>query len=153
MPDVNIAQLKDFLRRKLSDADFGEVLAILAGGAGEDEKTGLPLPGGAMDRNHLYAMDGGAHAGRIVSDREMALQECSTVVPRENLIACDSAASVFKTTLRHLGVSTEGLHPSAYPAMLRTAKRGGSPAHHIHNPRAAADFATRFPDAARIKGI
>jgi hypothetical protein len=154
MADVTLAQFKQFLSRKLSDEDFGSAIAmlrdVLAGGAAEDEETGLPRPGGAMDQRHRFAMDS-ASPGKIVAERELAIQECSLSVPRESLIACDSAENVFRTALRQMGVPSDNLHPSALPAMFRTVRRGGSPTQHLSNPRAAADFATRFPDAARIR--
>lgn len=50
------------------------------------------------------------------------------VEPILGVVAFDSAESVYKAALDKLGVATEGVHPSAYPTVLRLAKdKAGAP--------------------------
>ena len=66
----------------------------------------------------------------------------------ELAIAADSAEGVYKAALDVLGVSVEGVHPSAYRAILQAQKKPGE----VAAPRIAADsrpqgFSERFPNA------
>lgn len=40
------------------------------------------------------------------------------VKPIVGVIACDSAEEVYKTALKHVGIALDGIHPSAYGAMV-----------------------------------
>lgn len=40
------------------------------------------------------------------------------VKPIVGVIACDSAEDVYKTALKHVGIALDGIHPSAYGAMV-----------------------------------
>jgi len=141
-------KLLSYLETKLSDRDYMEAERLIR--AIDDDAE----PMQAMDGRRSFAMDS-RHAGRIVADRECALQECEAVVPRSILIACDSAEAVFRTALRHMGVPAGGLHASALATMFRTVRRGqhgGSPAARVAMDAAGAkSFYERFPEAQRIK--
>jgi len=144
-------KLLSFLENRLSAEAYLEAETLIRA---IDEDAG-PMQG-AMDQRRSFAMDS-RHPGRIVADRECALQECEAVVPRSILIACDSAESVFRTALKHMGVQAGSLHASALPVMFRTARRsqhGGSPAARVAMDGAASkSFFDRFPEAARIKAM
>jgi 8-oxo-dGTP pyrophosphatase MutT (NUDIX family) len=70
------------------------------------------------------------------------------------VVACDSAEEVYATALKTLGVKTEGIHPSAFKAILDTTPIPGDKK--TTTPRIAADssitsdYAKRFPGASRI---
>lgn len=66
-------------------------------------------------------------------------------------IACDSAEAVYKAALEAMNVKIEGVHPSAYKAVLEAQPRPGS---HVtlatdHGTR-TDDFEKRYPDANRL---
>ena len=55
-----------------------------------------------------------------------AAGECESILGRiKDPFAFDSADDIYKKALKALNVSVEGVHPSAYPAMLALAKRQG----------------------------
>lgn len=72
-----------------------------------------------------------------------------------DVFGMDSAEAIYKFALDKIGVDTKGVHPSAYPALLKLAPVPGS------QPRArmaldaagAKSFNERFPHAARIKQV
>jgi hypothetical protein len=97
------------------------------------------------------------HAGRIVSDRECAIQEVARVLPTHRTMALDSAANVFREALNELGVPHLELDDEALPAVFRVASRVGTvtEAGMISPPMAldsaaAKSFSERHPEAARI---
>ncbi len=73
------------------------------------------------------------------------------------VLACDSAAGVYKAALAELGHDVSEVHPSGLRAVWEALRQGGklSP----DRRRIAADsssgagFRSRFPDAAKIKAI
>lgn len=75
----------------------------------------------------------------------------------ELAIACDSADEVYRHTLKTLGVKVDGVHASAYPALLALVPVPGTKrevtvsAQQVASDAAASSsFAKRYPDAARI---
>ncbi len=115
----------------------------------------------ARDREHAHAMD---EAIKRERERSTGFQRAlSTVRPYVGELAMDSAScadDVFRTSLRMLGVSTENVHPSAYPEMFKLAAqarsagqtRGVSPTFALDSSvhGNAPSFESMFPDAARI---
>jgi uncharacterized protein len=68
-------------------------------------------------------------------------------------VACDSADQVYETCLKALGVEVDGVHPSAFPALLRMQPKPGERATKTtmaSDAAAAKGFNERFPGAARI---
>ena len=146
------SELLNFLENKLSNRDYVEAEAMVKSLPDYDKDDSSNQPRPAMDRKpYGFAMDS-RRPGRIIADREAAIQECERTVPRSRLMACDSAANVFRTALSELNVDHLTLDDAALPAMYRVSIRGGryNPA-----PTAAetAAFNKRFPDAGRIKSI
>jgi hypothetical protein len=159
---ASMIALTDLLRRVLSTSDFQRVQDLLRDvDPASDEldpddfnpMTGTRIRGeepGANDQR-LYAMDS-AMPGRVVADRECAIAECEPIVGRAALIACDSAASVFRTALTRLGVDHRDLPNSGLPPVFRMAKRVQSGvARPALSGRAYADFERNWPNAARIR--
>lgn len=66
-------------------------------------------------------------------------------------IAFDSAESVYRTALETLGVKVDGIHPSAFRAVLEAQSKPGSVAPRIALDSAIpVDFASAFPNAGRL---
>ncbi|MGO4171566.1 DUF2213 domain-containing protein [Bosea sp. TAF32] len=70
-------------------------------------------------------------------------------------MAHDSADAVYRTALTSLGVEIEGVHPSAFPAILKLQpKPGDTPSARkpiAQDAAASKEFETRFPHANRLK--
>ena len=107
-----------------------------------------------------YAMDS-RHAGRIAADRDCALAECERAVPRQRLMAQDSAANVFRSALNEIGVPHLDLDDAALPAMFRVSSRlgstnsAGTPTRHsmAMDSGTHADFDARFPAVAAVRSL
>jgi hypothetical protein len=66
-------------------------------------------------------------------------------------VALDSGAAVYKAALDTLGVKTEGVHPSAYRAILAAQPKPGTSGHRIAQDAAPAQgFAARFPGLSTL---
>jgi hypothetical protein len=160
-------ELMEFLKYKLDDQAYLKaelmVKAIAGTSATDDDPDDSSTIPGAMDQRMLMAFDfASTSAGRIVADREVAISEVEATVGRHTVLACDSAASVFKAALKQMGVPTTGIHPSALPAIFRAHRDrmrrgsgdGGSPRPYVaQDARGTADFDRRFPDIGRLKAI
>ncbi|MEZ2410537.1 DUF2213 domain-containing protein [Bosea sp. RCC_152_1] len=70
-------------------------------------------------------------------------------------MAHDSADAVYRTALTSLGVDVDGVHPSAFPAILKLQPKPGDtlPARKpiAQDAAASKEFETRFPHANRLK--
>lgn len=67
--------------------------------------------------------------------------------------AMDSADAVYKLALDHLNIDVTGVHPSAYPSLIKLATAKAEKPKLAHDAAAASDFATMFPTAAKLKSI
>jgi hypothetical protein len=66
-------------------------------------------------------------------------------------IAFDSAESVYRTALETLGVKVDGIHPSAFRAVLEAQPKPGFVQPRIAQDSAVpVDFASAFPNAGRL---
>lgn len=66
-------------------------------------------------------------------------------------IAFDSAESVYRTALETLGVKVDGIHPSAFRAVLEAQpKPGAAPIRIAQDSAIPVDFASAFPNAGRL---
>lgn len=144
-------ELLEFLKYKLDDASYlkAESMVKILVGTSTTDTTKSP---GAMD-SHLAYDHNSTSPGRIVADRERAIAEVEPIVGRHAVIACDSAAAVFRTALDFMGVPTNGVHRDAFPevfrAHVRARRDGGS--YRAPSRVGGAAFATQHPDVARIK--
>lgn len=110
----------------------------------------------AMDAAIKLATDKAVQATmsrmRAIRDAEEAVRPYIGKI----VVAQDSAAAVFKLALEANGVKTDGVHESAFPAMLALVPKPGDKAPQ-HNARVAMDsaadkdFNTRFPGVAQLK--
>lgn len=96
-------------------------------------------------------------AVKAARDKERGIREAEKAVQPYvgNLsVTFDSAEAVYSHALRLLNVDVKGVHPSAYPAILRATQRSGNT---TPRPKVAMDYARstsyyeRFPEARRIK--
>lgn len=74
----------------------------------------------------------------------------------EVTVAMDSADEVYRTALEALGVETKNVHPSAFRTILSHMPKPGEAAPRLRvamDAAGAADFATRFPGAARLRVV
>lgn len=109
------------------------------------------------------AMDSAINLAVERTKREMkaaaaALREAEGIVkPVLGQLAMDTADEVYKALFKARSVDIEGVDPSAFKAMAKLAVAAASaspqPTRMAMDQRAANDFATRFPEAARIRTI
>ena len=121
--------------------------AKLAADAEEDEKK-PEVTKAAMDSAIRVAV--AAATKSTMASMEALHTARREVAPMVGDVAMDSAEAVYKFALDHAKVDTEGVHPSAYRALVRMAGAEKTPA-----PRVAMDaatgssFAERFPTAGK----
>lgn len=102
------------------------------------------------------AMDAAiAAAQRGAIDNQRAIREAERVIRPwvgDLMLACDSAADVYKNALKMLGVKVDGIHPDAYRSILESKPKPGSQSDGrvAQDSATAAGFAERYPDAMRI---
>jgi hypothetical protein len=153
-PASAATELKLFLESKLSTDDYADAEKLIDAMSGaEDEETGLPRPGGAMDRR--YAMDS-SDTFRRMQDIQAAEREVAPYVG--DVLGMDSAAAVFREALARRGIASRDLPAAALPAMWRLVRRGsqgsgGGVPRTAHDARASAAFAERFPELARVRHV
>ena len=126
-----------------------------AGNANEPMKPegGAEKPG--MDSATVTRMTKAAEDSAVA--RVTALYEAKDAVRSivGEVVGCDTAESVYAFALKHLGVDTAGVHPSAYPAMLKLARGNTAkpaPAHATDHKSVAATVAA-FPGMSRIANL
>jgi hypothetical protein len=104
------------------------------------------------DKSSKAAMDAAISAAvQAAEARFRAIREAELAVAPivEIKQAMDSADAVYKLALDHLGVEVTGIHPSAYPALLKVAQTRAAPAPRLAQDTAGAEtrFAKMFPEA------
>lgn len=144
-----MAKIMTFLQDKLSPEDMDALRAIVEGQKVTGDKA---VPKAAMDAAIAAAVQGVRTGFRQVRAAEQA------VMPYVGRLttAMDSADEVYRFALGKLGVKLEGVHPSAFPAILAAQPVPG--ARPKVEPRVAADSAdglkTRFGDlVGRLKTV
>lgn len=72
-----------------------------------------------------------------------------------DIAAMDSAEAIYKLALDHAGVDTKGVHPSAYPALvkmhLKSQQAQGKKAALAMDSAGATEFQQLFPTAGKLK--
>ncbi len=108
----------------------------------------------AMDAAIRAAADAATRSAvarmNAIRDAERAVRPIIGDLP----VAQDSAEAVYKLALDHLKVDLAGVHPSAYPALLKLAQdKAATPAKAAMgmDGSAVASLAQRFPTAALLK--
>ena len=112
----------------------------------------------AMDAAIKLAVDAASKAAEEKTIARMrgvqAAEEAVKPFVGKLAIAADSAEGVYKAALEVMGVKTEGIHASAYKAILEAQPKPGAA-----KPRIASDsarpqgFADRFPSAAALRKV
>lgn len=159
----------------VSDNDDADLRALLKAKGLSDEEIGRICSGGtAMDQDDddddkvtQTAMDA-AIAAAVKSATKSAtaaaiktqqdIREAERAVRPyvgDLAMAHDSADAVYRTALTSLGVDVDGVHPSAFPAILKLQPKPGDtpPARKpiAQDAAASKEFETRFPHANRLK--
>jgi hypothetical protein len=152
----------NFLRDKLPDEDFAQVMQLLGAALAQDDPPpfpGMPKPGGGMvplNRTKEPVTMDYSIARRIAMDQaeRNAIHKMTQIRAAEAevepyvgaVMGCDSASEVFRTALERRGIATDSLHPSATEAAWRMLGRSGArPVRH-----SSVGFYDRFPEARRI---
>ena len=89
------------------------------------------------DEDKKQAMDAAMIESNAVAKVTALFEAREKVKPIVGQIACDSAEEVYKTALAKSGVSTQGVHPSAYGAMVDLVLQGKQNTPHIAQDSAA----------------
>lgn len=109
----------------------------------------------AVDSAVSMALDGARKQHVAFREAERAVRPYVGEIAVEKF-TCDSADAVYATALKMRGVETKGVHPSAYPAMLKMLSLAGARAEkstYAQDAAASADFNTRHPEVARIRCV
>jgi len=171
------AMLMQFLKGKVSDEDLAKVAEICQGAGAQDEedekdkeKKDMAKDKDEDDKVSKKEMEGAMDAALKKNSKEVearvvarmrgideARREVHPLVG-ELSIAFDSADEVREHALKSVGVKTEGMHPSAFPAVIAAQlqlkqQRGRRVDPLAMDSRSTGDvnsFAKRFPNASRI---
>lgn len=136
---------------KIVKAEGAEAAAMDEDDPEEDDKDKVTKA--AMDKALADAVKAATDAA---TKRQVQIREAERAVRPyvgDLAVALDSADAVYETALKTLGVPTEGVHPTAFPAILSTIPVPGSaPKKTVvaQDAAAAKSFAERYPDAKRI---
>lgn len=71
-----------------------------------------------------------------------------------DVVAMDSAADVYRTALEQSGVDIKGVHPSAFPSLVKMAishKESSRPAPLAQDSASISEFEKAFPTAGKLK--
>jgi len=173
--------LREFLKGKLSDEDHAKACSMMAPKAADGEpedlkgkdkdppaKDRMAKDGGPEPKPGEKPMDKPAMDAALKRQRGELLGEFQAIRIAEAAVrpyigdvvpdlAHDSAASIYALALEQLGVDIDGVHPSAYPALLKAQPvPGEKPA---TTPRLAMDAALRtrlskrFPNATKVRAL
>lgn len=115
----------------------------------KDEKVDKP----AMDAAIRLAADSARkQAAKDFKAVRQAEQDVKPLVG--DLVAMDSADDVYRTALEQAEVDITGVHPSAYPPLVRMAisqKENKRPATIAQDAASISDFEKEFPTAGKLK--
>lgn len=119
----------------------------------EEEKDKDKVSKTAMDSAIRLATDSAtkkaAQNFRAVREAEQAVRPLIG-----DVVAMDSADDVYRTALEQSGVDIKGVHPSAFPSMVKMAisqKENSRPAPLAQDSASISDFEKAFPTAGKLK--
>ena len=124
---------------KKSDAEDEEVIEV-AEDEDDDKKSDAEDEDDKDDKKQ--AMDAAMIESNAVAKVTALFEAREKVKPIVGQIACDSAEEVYKTALAKSGVSTKGVHPSAYGAMVDLVLQGKQNTPNIAQDSAYASAST-----------
>lgn len=118
----------------------------------EDDKKDDKVSKTAMDSAIRLAADS---ATKKAAQNFRAVREAEQVVRPliGDVVAMDSADDVYRTALEQSGVDIKGVHPSAFPVMVKMAisqKQNSRPAV-AQDSASISDFEKAFPTAGKLK--
>ena len=108
-----------------------------------------PAMDAAIDAARKQAVADGRKLAREINEAEKVVRPYVGEV-----VAQDSAEGVYKAALGLLSVKVDGVHPSAYRAILEAQPKPGAgrPAAVAMDAASAAKINTQFPNLARLLG-
>ena len=119
----------------------------------EDDKDDEKVSKTAMDSAIRLAADGAtkraAENFRKVREAELAVRPLIG-----DVVAMDSADDVYRTALEQADVDIEGVHPSAFPSLVKMAisqKENARPVTIAQDSASISDFEKAFPTAGKLK--
>ncbi|TCD13585.1 DUF2213 domain-containing protein [Lelliottia amnigena] len=119
----------------------------------DDDKKDDKVSKTAMDSAIRLAADSAtkkaAQNFRAVREAEQAVRPLIG-----DVVAMDSADDVYRTALEQSGVDIKGVHPSAFPSMVKMAisqKENSRPAPLAQDSASISDFEKAFPTAGKLK--
>jgi uncharacterized protein len=122
--------------------------------AEDEEESEAEAKKEEKDKDDKKAMDAAIQKAKAEVKAEMkALHEASEFVFPwvGKIVAQDFAADVYKTALELKGISLDGIDPSAYRAVCDAYMKAENKPSLAMDSKQKNDFASRFPDADRIK--
>lgn len=126
---------------KKSDAEDEEVIEVAEDEDEDDDKKSDAEDEDDKD-DKKQAMDAAMIESNAVAKVTALFEAREKVKPIVGQIACDSAEEVYKTALAKSGVSTKGVHPSAYGAMVDLVLQGKQNTPNIAQDSAYASAST-----------
>lgn len=123
------------------------------GDSDDDKKEKDKVDKPAMDAAIRLATDA---ATKKAAENFRAVREAEQAVRPliGDVVAMDSAEDVYRTALEQSGVDITGVHPSAFPSLVKMAisqKENSRPAPLAQDSASISDFEKAFPTAGKLK--
>jgi len=123
------------------------------GDSDDDKKEKDKVDKPAMDAAIRLAADA---ATKKAAENFRAVREAEQAVRPliGDVVAMDSAEDVYRTALEQSGVDINGVHPSAFPSLVKMAisqKENSRPAPLAQDSASISDFEKAFPTAGKLK--
>lgn len=118
----------------------------------DDEKDDKP----AMDAATVNQIRADARRDAMKAMKALREAEADVCPLVGEIAAMDSAEDVYRFAMDSLGIEHKGVHPSAYPALIKLAKAGSAtkkPDSIAMDAAHSSDFAKRFPTAGRVMKV
>lgn len=145
----------------VSEEVIAKIAASLAPAAAMDEENDDKKDDKEKDKVDKPAMDA---AIRLAEDAAIKKAAANFRAVREaeqavrpligDVVAMDSADDVYRTALEQSGVDITGVHPSAFPSLVKMAisqKENSRPAPLAQDSASISDFEKAFPTAGKLK--
>lgn len=158
--DDDDTELRALLKAKgLSDEEIDRICASTAAAAMDEEKDKDMVTKTAMDAAlAAVAKSAAAAATAAAIKSQQEIRDAERAVRPyvgDLAMAHDSADAIYRTALTSLNVDIEGVHPSAFPAILKMQPKAGDVVKRAtpiaQDAAASKDYETRYPNANRLK--
>lgn len=116
----------------------------------EDDEKDEPK---AMDASTIALIRADAKKDALQAVKALREAEADVRPLVGEIAAMDSAEDVYRFAMDSLGIEHKGIHPSAYPALIKLAKERNAskkPDSFAMDAAHSSDFAKRFPTAGRV---